>query len=76
MDDNEKVVQRIHQMCRLIESLGQELQDTRAWARLWKQAAKESRALCRFWDIVVQRQLRAIDRLEAENQRLKGESHE
>ena len=41
MDDNEKVVQRILQMCSTIEGLGQELQDAQAEIKRLREALAE-----------------------------------
>jgi hypothetical protein len=38
MDDNERAVQRIHQMCCTIEALGQELQDAQAKIKRLREA--------------------------------------
>ncbi len=71
MDDNERAVQRVHQMCLVIENLGQELQDARCWAALWKQTAKINRKMFRFVDRELRGPYAAV--LKAENQRKDAE---
>ena len=42
-DEAELAVRCIHRQNRYAESLCQQLQDARAWAKLWKRAAKDAR---------------------------------
>ena len=43
MDSNKKIVERVRHILLVVENLGQQLQEARAWAALWKRAARRYR---------------------------------